>query len=58
MLKAQLGTAAAVPMAPLAARPAAGVKVPTIPMRPAFARMPVAVAAEKPTRFRGRGKSA
>jgi hypothetical protein len=45
-------------MAPLAARPAAGVKVPTIPIRPAFARMPVAMAAEKPARVKSGAKPA
>ena len=58
MLKAQLGTASAAPMAPHAARPAAGANVPQVAMRPAFARMPVAMAAEKPSRSRGRGKTA
>jgi RNA polymerase sigma factor (sigma-70 family) len=58
MLKAQLGTAPAVPMAPLTARPAAGARSPQLPMRQAFARMPLAVAAEKPARPRTRGKSA
>jgi hypothetical protein len=58
MLKAQLGTASAMPMAPLAARPSAGVAAPMVPVRPAFARMPVAMAAEKPVRNRARGKSA
>jgi RNA polymerase sigma factor (sigma-70 family) len=58
MLKAQLATAAAVPVAPLSARPSAGAKAPQVPMRQAYARMPVAMAAEKPTRSRGRGKSA
>jgi len=58
MLKAQLGTAAAVPMAPLAARPAAGTKAPHVPMRQAFARMPVAMAAEKPTRVKSGARSA
>jgi hypothetical protein len=50
MLKAQLATAPAEPL-----RAVAGAKAPAMP---AFTRMPLAMAAEKPTRSRGRGKSA
>jgi len=50
MLKAQLATAPAVPV-----RAVAGAKAPAMP---AWTRLPVAMAAEKPTRSRGRGKSA
>jgi len=54
MLKAQLATAPALPAQPL--RAIAGAKA--VPVAPAWTRMPVAMAAEKPARSRGRGKSA
>jgi hypothetical protein len=50
MLKAQLATAPAEPL-----RAVAGAKAPAMP---AFTRMPLAMAAEKPARSRGRRKSA
>jgi hypothetical protein len=45
-------------MAPPAARPAAGAAVPAAPMRQVFARMPVAMAAEKPARVKSGAKLA
>ena len=62
MLKAQLATAPAVPLRAVAgaqtpnpfgpARAASGAKVPSVPMRPVYARLPLAMAADKPARAR------
>ena len=62
MLKAQLATAPAVPLRAVdgAQRPnqfepvraASGARVPSVPMRPVYARLPLAMAAEKPARAR------
>ncbi len=54
MLKAQLATAPAVPATSLPVRAASGARVPSVPMRPVYARLPLAMAAEKPARARRR----
>ena len=54
MLKAQLATAPAEPATSVPVRAASGASVPTVPMRPVYARLPLAMAAEKPARARRR----